>query len=516
MTGYASISARGSLRPRPPARGPPARARAPGLRAGVPEHVLGPRPRRRRRRWATAGAYGAWLRERGFAGDRVGRRPRARDRAARGAADAVPGNHDAADAPEALAVLDDRARGRAGRRARRRAAHRRLEPAGDGPDAACALALAIVFAARADGSFARLKACPHAHCGWAFYDPRATAPASGARCASAATAPRARRSAAAAPRSREPDRTAGNRRRARVTVTPRSRPSAGPPATLSHDAMAARRQSPLASAATRALGVRPRHLQRHRVALNDGAATTLHVATYDLRRTVPRVVRLPAPTPLERWCREHGVAEAIVGGFFVRPAGTPLGELRTSGIARPARAVRRAVGRRARLPARRRRPRGARAARRAARRARRATCCRPARCSCAAARPASTATSRASRPGRGSSTPTSPRAATRARRSALAPRGRLLAVACDGRADDEAGLTLGELAETLVALGARTALNLDGGGSTSLVCGGPAAQRPARGPRRRAGGRATGLDRDRVHASVTTSGTTGGCACSPP
>ena len=45
-----------------------------------------------------------------------------------------------------------------------------LEPAGDGPDAACALALAIVFAARADGSFARLKACPHAHCGWAFYD----------------------------------------------------------------------------------------------------------------------------------------------------------------------------------------------------------------------------------------------------------------------------------------------------------------------------------------------------------
>ena len=45
-----------------------------------------------------------------------------------------------------------------------------LEPAGDGPDAACALALGIVFAARADGTFARLKACPHAHCGWAFYD----------------------------------------------------------------------------------------------------------------------------------------------------------------------------------------------------------------------------------------------------------------------------------------------------------------------------------------------------------
>jgi uncharacterized protein YigE (DUF2233 family) len=100
--------------------------------------------------------------------------------------------------------------------------------------------------------------------------------------------------------------------------------------------MAARLQSSLASAATRALGVRPRHLERHRVVLNDGAATTVHVATHDLRRTVPRVVRLPAPTPLERWCRDHGVAEAIVGGFFVRPVGTPLGELRTSGIARAA------------------------------------------------------------------------------------------------------------------------------------------------------------------------------------
>jgi exopolysaccharide biosynthesis protein len=48
----------------------------------------------------------------------------------------------------------------------------------------------------------------------------------------------------------------------------------------------------------------------------------------------------------------------------------------------------------------------------------------------------------------------------------------MLAVACDGRADDEAGLTLGELGEALVALGVRCALNLDGGGSTSLVCAG--------------------------------------------
>jgi exopolysaccharide biosynthesis protein len=51
-------------------------------------------------------------------------------------------------------------------------------------------------------------------------------------------------------------------------------------------------------------------------------------------------------------------------------------------------------------------------------------------------------------------------------------RGEALAVACDGRADDEAGLTMDELAEAMAALGAVQAMNLDGGGSTSLVCGG--------------------------------------------
>ena len=55
---------------------------------------------------------------------------------------------------------------------------------------------------------------------------------------------------------------------------------------------------------------------------------------------------------------------------------------------------------------------------------------------------------------------------------AVTRRRRLLAVAGDGRADDDAGLTLDELAEALVALGAVHAINLDGGGSTSLVCGG--------------------------------------------
>ena len=49
---------------------------------------------------------------------------------------------------------------------------------------------------------------------------------------------------------------------------------------------------------------------------------------------------------------------------------------------------------------------------------------------------------------------------------------------CDGRAADEAGLTLRELADVFVALGATSAINLDGGGSASLVCDGELQNRP--------------------------------------
>jgi hypothetical protein len=64
-------------------------------------------------------------------------------------------------------------------------------------------------------------------------------------------------------------------------------------------------------------------------------------------------------------------------------------------------------------------------------------------------------------------------------RAALARTGRrLLAVACDGRTDGDAGMTLGELAEALLALGAEEAINLDGGGSASLVHAGRLQNRP--------------------------------------
>jgi Phosphodiester glycosidase len=235
--------------------------------------------------------------------------------------------------------------------------------------------------------------------------------------------------------------------------------------------MDARLRTPLASAAARALGTRPRHLQRLRLDLNDGAATTLHVADYDLRRTLPRVYRLPQPTPLERWCRAHRIGEAIVGGFFVRPGGMPLGELRTSGIARSAlpfdapwdgvRACLHVAGNRVTV-------------------ARRDGLAAEPAGDLLQAGPLLVNGGMACVDGdvegfsAGQRQFDSDITAGRYPRAALALTAsrRMLAVACDGRADDEAGLSLAELAEALVALGARVALNLDGGGSTSLVCGG--------------------------------------------
>ena len=127
-------------------------------------------------RWSDPAAYGTWLSERGFAlvadptdAADLGRALEVRD-ALRALALA---NHDDAAAPEAEAVLDRVAADvapRAGLTPRFAAGADRLEVAADGADAALALVLGIVFAARADGSWRRLKACPHEHCGWAFYD----------------------------------------------------------------------------------------------------------------------------------------------------------------------------------------------------------------------------------------------------------------------------------------------------------------------------------------------------------
>ena len=127
-------------------------------------------------RWVDPAAYRAWLAARGLATPqtRVTDADLARALELREALRALAlSNHDDAPAPEAEGALDRIATEIAPRAAltpRFGGGPDRLEAQGEGPDAALALVLGIVFAARADGSWRRLKACPHERCGWAFYD----------------------------------------------------------------------------------------------------------------------------------------------------------------------------------------------------------------------------------------------------------------------------------------------------------------------------------------------------------
>jgi hypothetical protein len=217
---------------------------------------------------------------------------------------------------------------------------------------------------------------------------------------------------------------------------------------------------------------------RLRVALADGARTTVHVAVYDTETTEVRVALLGGQQQLAAWCAATGHTDAIVGGFFVRPDGAPLGEVRTHGVRRrhvafaaPWNGTRACVhvqggtariARRDELPTE---PLG----------------------DLLQAGPLLVRNSRPVYERAGD--PEGFRLAAwqfdsdisdgRYPRAALGlAKGRLIAVAVDGRGAHDAGLTLEELATLLAGLGASEALNLDGGGSATLVCGGELRNRP--------------------------------------
>jgi Phosphodiester glycosidase len=216
---------------------------------------------------------------------------------------------------------------------------------------------------------------------------------------------------------------------------------------------------------------------RFRASLADGAATTVHLARFPLARVAVRVVRPERPDTLVAWCRRAGVEHAIVGGFFVRAGNAPLGQLRIGGEAvehvpftAPWGKLRAcvhagpagpAIARRPELPAT---PAGdlLQAGPLLVRAGASVVTGDDDEGFSAAAHQFDSDISDGRHP-----------------RCALALTGdELLALACDGRHADEAGLTLGELGDLLVGLGARTALNLDGGGSASLVCHGELVNRP--------------------------------------
>lgn len=121
--------------------------------------------------WSGPAEYGAWLAARGFEAE-VGEPELARALEVREALRALClANHGDRAERDPLAALDALARDLAPAAGLTPSlTHGALQPTTNDADAACALALAIVFEARADGSFARMKACPHEHCGWVFYD----------------------------------------------------------------------------------------------------------------------------------------------------------------------------------------------------------------------------------------------------------------------------------------------------------------------------------------------------------
>ena len=208
-----------------------------------------------------------------------------------------------------------------------------------------------------------------------------------------------------------------------------------------------------------------------RCELDGGAATTVHLSRFDRRSTSMRVASIPMQ-PLAVWCEQQRIADAIVGGFFIRAAGVPLGDLWIDG--RPHRSEPFTA------------PYGSRRA-----------CVQILDGEVSIAgrhdmppRPAGDllqAGPMLVRAGRvevldgtdpeGFSTASAQFDSdiTRGRypRAALGISEReLIAVVCDGRSDTDSGMTLAELATLMRGLGAREAINLDGGGSASLIAGG--------------------------------------------
>jgi len=205
------------------------------------------------------------------------------------------------------------------------------------------------------------------------------------------------------------------------------------------------------------------------------------VAVFDPARTEVKVTVMRPQRRLAEACAARGVRDAIVGGFFARADGMALGEVRTHGVARryvpfaePWDAVRGClhvdggvarIARRDDLPPV---PRGhllqagpvlVHDGRIVFDRERDAEGFR------AGARQFDSDITEGRHP----------------RAAVGVADDRIVAFACDGRSRRDAGLTLTELAALMCALGCDAALNLDGGGSTSLVIGGRLRNRPRGG-----------------------------------
>jgi hypothetical protein len=74
-----------------------------------------------------------------------------------------------------------------------------------------------------------------------------------------------------------------------------------------------------------------RRFELSRIGLADGGETTVYVVVHPRHATRVRVVCFEEPQRLDHWCAASGRPEAIVAGFFVRDPWRPLGEVWTGG-----------------------------------------------------------------------------------------------------------------------------------------------------------------------------------------
>jgi Phosphodiester glycosidase len=214
-----------------------------------------------------------------------------------------------------------------------------------------------------------------------------------------------------------------------------------------------------------------------RVRLREGRETTVYLVRYQRASTNVRLICLPEAGRLDVWCAKHGQPEAIVAGFFVRDPYRALGEVRVGGadmihepIEAPWGPRRTAIhidgdvrlAPRGELPDE---PSG----------------------DLVTAGPMLVVGGRSLVDGEdregfsaGASQFDSDITAERHPRCAFGlSRTELFAVACDGRRTGvDAGLDLAELARLMITFGCEDAVNLDGGGSATLVHRGHLLNRP--------------------------------------